>query len=503
LIVVKIRHTSIVPNLRGFVETEQYLPECYNEFNSCISLREVTMKRFCVIALLFLLLAFPSTARADVAPPIYPPGSNPQPGVDMTQVRMSAETVIIEVQKDVTPDSLGRAHVTADFTMQNLGTADESMAVRFPISGDNGRGEYPEIGNLQITVNGNQVQYRRASYPEIKYPNQDMVPWAEFDVTFPAGQDVSIGVAYDLNGSGYYPYSAFYYILATGAGWKDTIGSADVILHLPYEASPQNVVMNLEIGWATTSPGGVFQGNEVRWHFEDFEPGADQPVQNMEFALVAPSAWQTVLTARSNVEQHPNDGEAWGMLAKAYKQIFLMNKSYREDAGGQELYKLSVEAYEKCLSLKPDDAQWHAGFADLLANRYYWDRWMSGPTDETFRALNEIHTALRLAPNDPIVREIAQNITYLIEGGITQNGDDFDFPWLTQTPTAPPPATPTTAPVDESTATPLSSPVATDTLQANPTQVSPTSAPQKSSPICGSAAFLPLMVMIWFVWKRR
>jgi tetratricopeptide (TPR) repeat protein len=463
------------------------------------------MKRLCFIILLLVLLAFPSDVRADVAPPIYPPGSNPQPGAEITQVRMAAETVVIEVQKDTEPQSLGRARVTADFTMHNLGAADESMAVRFPITGNDGRGEYPEIGNLLITVDGNQVRHRLANYPEVDYPNQELVPWAEFDVNFPAGQDVSIRVAYDLKGSGYYPFTAFYYILETGAGWKDTIGSANMILRLPYEASPQNVIMNVQIGWAETTPGGVFQGNEVRWRFDDFEPGENQPVRNMEFALVASAAWQTVLNARANVERSPNDGEAWGRLAKAYKEIFFQGKGYRNDAGGQELYQLSVEAYEKCLSLKPNDAQWHAGFADLLAERAMWDSWFSDPTPETFRALEEIHTALDLAPNDPLVREIAQNITYMIPDGITQNGDDFDFPWLTQTPTALPP-TPTMIPLEESTATPLAIP--TDTPQAEPTQVEPTQTnptpvPQASNPICGSAAFLPLIAMLLFVWKRK
>jgi hypothetical protein len=99
------------------------------------------------------------------------------------------------------------------------------------------------------------------------YPNGN-IPWVEFNVTFPAGQDVSIRVAYDLKGSGYYPFTAFNYILETGAGWKDTIGSADVILRLPFEASPHNVIMNLQIGWAETPPGSVFQGKEVRWRFE-------------------------------------------------------------------------------------------------------------------------------------------------------------------------------------------------------------------------------------------
>jgi hypothetical protein len=471
------------------------------------------MKRFCFIALLFVLLAFPLNVRADVAPPIYPPGSNPQPGTEVTQVRMAAETVLIDVQKDTTPQGLGRARVTADFSMRNLGAADESIAVRFPISGNDGRGEYPEIGNLAITVDGQRVQYRRANYPDLQHWNDEDVPWAEFDVTFPAGENVSIQVAYDLGGSGYYPFSAFYYILETGAGWKDTIGSADVILRLPYEASPQNVILDLEIGWATTTPGGVFQGNEVRWHFENFEPGQNQPVQNMEFALVAPSAWQTVLTARENVAKHPNDGEAWGVLAKAYKQAFLMSKGYREDAGGQELYRLSVEAYEKCLSLKPDDAQWHAGFADLLANRAMWDVWSLGTTPESIRALDEIHTALQLAPNDLVVREIAQNITYMLPDGMKQNGNGFDFPWLTQTPTALPPTlalvletspaqTATEAAPIETTAASSPADVA-ETARANPTLTDADPVPQRSSPFCGSAAFVPLVLMIWFVRKRR
>jgi len=464
------------------------------------------MKRLCFLALLFVLLAFPSGARADVAPPLYPPGSNPQPGAEVTQVRMMAETVVIEVQRDITPESLGRAHVTADFTMQNLGTADESMAVRFPIAASDGRWNYPEISNLLIKVNGKQVQYRRADYPELNYPNDDLVPWAEFDVTFPAGQDVSILVEYDLKGSGYYPFTALYYILETGAGWKDTIGKADIILRLPYEANRQNVIMETTIGWAETHADGVFQGNEVRWHFEEFEPGWDH---NMEFALVAPSAWQAILTIRDNVEKHPNNGEAWGMLGKAYKEIFFMKGIVREDAGGLELYQWSVEAYEKCLSLKPEDAQWHAGFADLLARHSAWD-WSTSL--ENIRALEEIRTALKLAPDDPVVRDVAEEMIYWLDDGIVQNGDDFDFPWLTQTPMPRPTWTPEpeTLPTDAATPTTPAAlpPGATEVAQVVPTQTehpeaTATTTPERSSPLCGSAAFIPLMAVVWFVWKRR
>jgi len=399
------------------------------------------MKKIALIVLTFILLALPGTALADVAPPSNPPGSNLQPGTETTQVRMAAETVLIDVTDD---GGLGRARITADFTMRNLGTESESMAVRFPITANDGFGNYPEITDLIVKVGGQQIPYRRASYPDIRYLDQD-VPWAEFNITFPAGQDVAIQVAYNIKGSGYMPFTAFYYILESGAGWQDTIGSADIILRLPYEASTQNVIMDLQIGWAQTPRGGVIDGNEVRWHFDDFEPGLYGPIQNMEFALVAPLNWETVLKERTNVAKTPDDSEAWGRLAKSYKDIFLLGRGYRTDVSGEELYQLSIEAYEKCLALNPNDAQWHAGFADLLATRSYFDSWSTGYTDDTFRALKEIQTALQLAPKDPKVLEIAEKIYFLFPDGMTQNGTEYDFPWLTQTPTPIPP-TPTIVP---------------------------------------------------------
>lgn len=403
------------------------------------------MKRITAFLLLLILFVFPVSVLADVAPPTNPPGSNPQPGSEITQVRMVSENVLIEVSGDTEPKSLGEARVTASFIMRNLGASDESMAARFPISVNDGFFNYPEITDLKIKVNGNQVSYRRANYPDVIYQSEDL-PWAEFDVTFPVNQDVTIEVTYTLQGSGYFPYTAFYYTLTTGAGWKDTIGSADVTLRLPYAATPQNVVLNTQIGWAQSTPGGVIQGNEVRWHFENFEPGPYEAVGTMEFPLVAPSAWQAVLTAQKNAEKYPNDGEVWGQLGKTYKEIFLMNKGYRSDAGGEELYRLSVEAYEKCLDLLPNDAQWHAGFAHLLAERAYWDSFMSAPTPEVYRALEEIRVALELAPNDPVVQEVADNIAYMFPDGITKNESGYDFPWLTATPTPLPP-TPTIVPV--------------------------------------------------------
>jgi tetratricopeptide (TPR) repeat protein len=385
-----------------------------------------------------ILLAFPGEARADIAPPINPPGSNVQPGGESTQVRMVTEKVVLEVLDDGQEQGLGKAHVSADFIMSNLGSDAETMQVRFPISSNNGWGKYPEITEVIVKVDGKTVPTKIASKNE---PNDfsDPVPWIEFEVTFPPSVDVPISVAYDLQGSGYYPYTAFYYLLDTGAGWKDTIGRAEIILRLPYKANSQNVVQDFQIGWAETNRGATFDGNDVRWLYEDFEPGPFTVVQNMEFVLVAPGAWKNVLQAQIDVNANPNNGEAWGRLAKVYKELFLMGKGYRNDAGGNELFQLSVEAYEKCLQLKPSDALWHAGFADLLANKAYWDSWSSGPTQNAIQALTEIHTALQIAPNDAKVKEIAENIYWLFTEGMKLTDTGYDFPWLTQTPTSRPP----------------------------------------------------------------
>ena len=68
--------------------------------------------------------------------------------------------------------------------------------------------------------------------------------WAHFPVTFPPGQDVSIVVEYTV--VGYRTGSSiteYFYVLQTGAGWKDTIGKAQIIVRLPYDITPMNFLV--------------------------------------------------------------------------------------------------------------------------------------------------------------------------------------------------------------------------------------------------------------------
>lgn len=454
------------------------------------------MKRKFLLLVVVMLMAFclPRQAQADVAPPLNPPGANPEAGLEGTQVRMLAETVILEVQPGASVNDLGQAKVTADFTMRNLGSETETMAVRFPLSVNDGFGRFPEIRNLQVRLNGRTVSTRRVIQLDPLYAYED-VPWAEFDVTFPSGQDVLIQVTYTVDGSGEIPFVFYKYIFHTGAGWKDTIGSADLIVRLPYEASAQNVILDEHIGISETKPGGVLSGNEIRWHFENLEPTIEN---DFEISLVAPSIWRAVLRERQNVENNPNDGEAWGRLGKLYKQIFFLRRGFRHDAGGWEIYRASIEAYEKAIALLPEDALWHAGFADLLAIYAYYENMEGGDaTAEALRSMQEINLALTLAPNDPKVQEIAEKIYYFFPTAINQLESGYDFLWLTATPLPP---SPTPVPAAEPTATPEATSTVTNadvviaTPEAAPT---PTATPPAGSiPLCASAMLIPL-ALLW------
>jgi tetratricopeptide (TPR) repeat protein len=464
------------------------------------------MRRFAVLSVIIILFIFPSSVSADIAPPAQPPGSNLQPGTESTQVQMAAETVLIDVQAGAPAKSFGQAHVTASFTMHNQGGQAESMAVRFPISGSDGFSSVQQIKDLRVKVGGKSVSTRTIKGED---PNggQAQVPWAEFDVSFPPGQDVQIQVAYTLEASGEYPFCWFKYILSTGAAWKDAIGKADLIVRLPYPANDQNVFFFSGNANANSTPdgtrGGVISGNEVRWHFDNLEP-----TRNDDFGvdLVMPSAWENSLTELNNINKNSKDGEAWGRLGKLYKAMTFSSrgKGFRTwpalDAGALELYQLSLQAYEKATSLEPKDPLWHAGFADLLSYHAYFLN-MEGvdKTGEELRALQEIQRALDLAPNDSKVQEIAAEISSDFPDGMKQNGSSYDYPWLTATPLPPTPMAQsilsTDTPLPENTSTPASAALSPTPAGEPSTNTKP------SLPFCSGALLLPFAALILF--QRR
>ena len=457
--------------------------------------------RLMALVLVLAILAVPSIVYADIAPPSHPPGSNPQPGGEGTEVRMMAETVLIEILSNNATDRLGQAKVTADFTMRNLGTETENMSVRFPISSYNGFGELPELSNLSVKVDGKTISTQRILEEDPLW-SSNPIPWAEFNAVFPPEQNVQIQVSYLLDGTGYYPFVAYYYILHTGEGWNDTIGSADIIVRMPYEANQFNVIFDEQIGWSQTTMGGVIDGREIKWHFEDFEPDRSS---DFELSIVNPAVWQNIMREQTNLQANPNDGESWGRLGKLYKEIFLYKRDFRRDAGGQQIYHLSIDAYEKAVTLLPDDGLWHAGFADLLAVHAYYSQWEGrDATPEILRSMKEIDIALGLAPKDPKVNEIAEKIYWLFPGAVELLESGYDFLWLTATPIVMPTEIPVQPDLATSTPEPTH-PVPTETSApvAQPSSPPTPTPPTARNPLCGSAMILPLASVLLVGLQRR
>ncbi|MBC8505146.1 MAG: hypothetical protein ISR58_17945 [Anaerolineales bacterium] len=480
--------------------------------------RKTAKVSLAVFLTILFCCAIPMPVSADIAPPEMPPGANPHPGSEITQVRMVAETVLIEVLDESPDESLGQARVTAQFQMQNLGSEPEALMVRFPISSNDGFYNFTEIRDFQVSVDGTLISTSPTEYVGGEFG--DLIQWAEFEVIFPPGQDVLVEVAYTLEGSGEYPFISFKYILETGAGWKDTIGSVDLIVRLPYEANHHNVFIDSSPGWGQTSPGATLEGQEIRWHYDDLEP---EYQHNLSIVMVMPSAWDKVLTERENITSDPEDGEAWGRLGKIYKDISLLRRGIRRDIGGEELYDLSREAYEQCLVLLPDDAVWHAGFADLLYSRYYWEEFVAGGFNlrNYQQAIEEYQLAYFISPHNPRVYEMILDVSYDTDA-IELVADKFIFHWLTTTPTLAPSRTPTVVPTRTAKATAADTPTLAPTTTATsplptatkePTaNLQPTTTPkgmsqqpekEPSSPICGSLLIIPLGISLVYLSSKQ
>jgi hypothetical protein len=378
-----------------------------------------------LVILLIGVFTFASAALADVAPPAQPPGSNIGPG-ETTRVQMLAETVDVTVRplaytgEPHLVDQTATAKMNASFTLRNLGTTVERMQVRFPLMDPSGMGDgfgrYPEIQDIQIRVNEKPVSTKRITTPTPNTWDNNAPPiaWAAFDVTFPPGKNVAIDVSYPLKPTGYYPVAEIKYILETGAGWSGPIGSADIILHLPYDANPQNVLL----GETVSTSGGQFAGEDVRWHYQNLEPTAQD---NWVANIVTPGLWQRVLDSRAAAQAAPDDAKAWISLAHT-TGLAAQDQSgkgwLREDNGGRQLADESTKAYARAIALQPDDAVLRASYAEMLWReilqyQYPTSDKQPGPSDAALqRCIEEVNAALKLDPKN----EQAQSLRDWMQG---------------------------------------------------------------------------------------
>ena len=405
-------------------------------------------------------------------------------------------------------DTPARALTTADFVMRNLGSADENIQVRFPLTFGEAlfsQGTYPEINDFKVQVDGTPVNTARITTDD---PNSGTkIPWASFTVKFPVGKDVRISASYTAQGFGYDPILSFRYILETGAGWKSTIGSGDIIVRLPYPASQQNILSDTGSGFAQAAGVPSFTGNEARWHFENLEPTSNE---NFEVRMISPAYWNKILAARQNTEKSPLDGEAWGQLGKAIKEAIRNPKGdLREDEGGQQLFLEASQAYDKSVSILPKDSQWHYGYADLLWSHYQFGVYYKGSQNytEVTRLAVEIQTALKLNPGYQEAKDLASMVSGTLPWALSEAGNGYDFLILTATPTYVP-ETPTpeaTVAVAPSLAvTPVIPTMpAGETTIPKPGSTPIPGVPAAKNPLCASALILPVLLSLFWLFSKK
>ena len=339
------------------------------------SLRFIPIMLAVIAACVYLCVALP--AYADVAPPNQPPGSNITPGANTTNVAMASEYVLIEIEarkpitgtRDNLSGNIAQARVTATFTMTNRGGKAEKMAVRFPLGNPSGESdgffEYPEVRSFKASVDGKPARSKTVRQPGTGGANRsdaEDVNWAAFDVSFAPKKDVVIQVSYVLSATGYQPEASFYYILETGAGWRDKIGQADIVVRLPYTATAENFFPESN-RTGTKAPALKFVGNEARWQFKNMEPTEKD---NLLFTVLAPSVWQNVLSGQAATKAKPNDGQAWLALARAYRSAVFVK--YEPSANTAQFVAPTTAAYEKAATLLPKSAEVQVEFATALTS---------------------------------------------------------------------------------------------------------------------------------------
>ena len=353
------------------------------------------VSRIIVAAFIIIILARqpPQAARADVGlPPVSPSGSSLSPeGQPQTNVRMVAEEVNLTVEpyeRPVPPDQIGdfpgywmRVQVDAQFVMRNLGDAPEAFDVWFPLAATT---RYPDfllyetsrspesiIQDFRVHVDGQPVQTEQVMGPALNLPEGES-PWATFPVEFPPGQAVLIRVRYTLYPGGRHPFGDIEYILQTGAGWRDTIGEATIIAHLPDPVTPESVSQgSTDIFGDPLAPqpaGYVVEGETITWHFTNLEPG---PQDNIRLNVLEPQRYARLLQARRKVEQANPDNPAQAAAAhleqaRASREAVLIIKGVMRNGGGPVLADEASAAYRRTLELNPDQPAVYSEYANWL-----------------------------------------------------------------------------------------------------------------------------------------
>lgn len=260
---------------------------------------------------LVALAAVLAVGVPDVAPnPRHRSGMDLAPR-DTTEVAMRAEVVEVTLHE-------AHADVAAVFVLVNTSDGEESLEVGFPTAAKPlargiAEGLHDEFalwdaGSIYAfvaKVDGERVEAERKSVDEDD-PRKEHRDWICWPMHFAPRETMRVEVSYQVETKDALyvePYSPLQprevtYVLKTGRGWKDTIGSARVLLRTAGTITLDHV--------ERTSPQPTARTEDtLEWNFEDFEPDADVTVR---YRLYRDAA-DAVARIAPQLEEHPNHAE--------------------------------------------------------------------------------------------------------------------------------------------------------------------------------------------------
>lgn len=251
---------------------------------------------------------------ADIAPdPVNRRGEALSPKTD-TKIQMEAETVTIDLRENA-------ADVHAVFTLKNTADAEETLEVGFPSAAQPEGYEYssngikvgkwgaPSIYAFTAKVDGESVQSQPKDARHDK--GVGIVGWLCWSMTFKPNQTRKVEVSYTIASAdeNYTIPSPLQnrqitYILKTGAGWKDVIGSATVIINT------NGMTLDKISPEPTTKTDKAWT-----WEMKNFEPDADVLIQYRLYA----DAKAAIAKLEPRLEKENKDPELLLDLADNYE----------------------------------------------------------------------------------------------------------------------------------------------------------------------------------------
>lgn len=281
--------------------------------------------------------------------------------------------------------------------MRNLGDTAEHMQARFPLENISGLGDGwtdlpTEVRNFSVSVNKSQVPTKVVEQP---YQSNDIpINWAVFDVNFPTNQDVFVHVSYETNVQNYDSPSFIEYIIGTGEGWYQSIGSATITLRFPYAVSLANTLSYDSQSGKAIPENVVLIGKEIRWHWENYEPAKDQIVS---VAVINPVQWQNILDLEYKTGNNPTNIDLVLELSQKYRRAG-SNKDFIASLTLADLAEITIQ---QALALHPSDVRLHLELAEIYNER----RWLE-EDPYTKKLQDELDILLRLEPTNQRVLEL-------------------------------------------------------------------------------------------------